>query len=99
MGENVVLGWLTLELTDSPFMVGVAIAVRMLPLFFVGAPAGALADRHPRQRLLLATSVGQGLTAASLGLLVLLGLAGVAHVLALTLCAGVLRAVEHAARQ
>src|ERR1043166_1416357 len=73
MGENVVLGWLTLTLTDSPLMVGVAMGMRMLPLFFVGVPAGALADRVPRHRLLLATGVGQGLTATAIGALTLLG--------------------------
>ena len=66
MGENVVLGWLVLELTNSPLMVGVALGMRMLPLFFVGVPAGALADRWPRHRLLLATGAGQGVTAAAL---------------------------------
>jgi hypothetical protein len=44
MGEVVALGWVTLELTNSPFMVGVAMGIRMLPLFFVGVLAGALAD-------------------------------------------------------
>src|SRR5688500_4059462 len=39
MGENVVLGWLTLELTNSPFLVGVAMAMRSISLFFVGVPA------------------------------------------------------------
>ena len=43
MGENVVLGWLTLELTNSPFLVGVAMAMRSISLFFVGVPAGVLA--------------------------------------------------------
>src|SRR2546428_7419636 len=47
MGENVVLGWLTLELTNSPLLVGVAFGTRTLPLFFVGVPAGALADPRP----------------------------------------------------
>ena len=55
MGETVVLGWLTLELTDSPLMVGAALGMRMLPLFFVGVPAGALADRFPRRHLLMRT--------------------------------------------
>src|SRR5258705_3308774 len=73
MGENVVLGWLMLELTNSPLMVGVALGMRMLPLFFVGVPAGALADRLPRHRLLLATGAGQAVTAAALGLLTLSG--------------------------
>src|SRR5262245_12535503 len=99
MGENIVLGWLTLTLTNSPFLVGVAMATRSLPLFFVGMPAGVLADRFPRHRLLMLTGVGQGLAAAGVGLLVLFGRATLPAVLLLTLCAGVTRALEHAARQ
>ena len=99
MGEVVVLGWLTLEITNSPFMVGVAMGTRMLPLFFVGVVAGALADRFPRHRLLMLTSGGQALTAGTLGALTLLGIVTLGSVLLLTLCAGVLRGVEHAARQ
>jgi MFS family permease len=99
MGEVVVLGWLTLELTDSPLVVGAAMGVRMLPLFFVGVFAGALADRVPRQRLLLATGAGQALSATALGMLVLLQAARLEHLLLLTLVAGALRGLEHAARQ
>jgi hypothetical protein len=99
MGETVVLGWLTLELTNSPLLVGVAMAMRMLPLFFVGVPAGALADRSPRHQLLMVTGAGQALTASTLGALTLLGQVNLAHVLLLTLAAGTLRGLEHAARQ
>ena len=99
MGETVVLGWLTLELTNSPLMVGAAMAMRALPLFFVGVPAGALADVFPRHRLLLLTSFGQALTATTLGLLVLLGAISLASIMLLTLTAGVFRGIEHAARQ
>ena len=99
MGENVVLGWLTLELTSSPFLVGVAMAARALPLFFVGVPAGVLADRFPRHRLLALTGTGQALIAATLGILTLTGLVSLTAILLLTLLAGVIRGVEHAARQ
>ena len=99
MGEVVVLGWLTLELTNSPFMVGAVMGTRMLPLFFVGVPAGALADRVSRHRLLMLTSVGQALTTSTLGILALLGTVSVAHLMVLTLVAGVFRGIEHAARQ
>ena len=99
MGEAVVLGWLTLKLTNSPWLVGVAMSMRALPLFFVGVPAGALADRIPRHRLLMATGAGQALTATTLGVLTLLGVVELPHVLVLTLTGGVLRGVEHAARQ
>ena len=99
MGETVVLGWLTLELTNSPFLVGVAMGARALPLFFVGVPAGALADRFPRHRLLMATSAGQAVTTSTLGVLTLLGHVTFAQLLLLTLAGGVIRGPEHAARQ
>src|SRR5256884_6788559 len=65
MGETVVLGWLTLELTNSPLLVGVAMGMRMLPLFFVGVPAGALAPRLPRPPLLMLTRARPALTATA----------------------------------
>jgi MFS family permease len=99
MGEIVVLGWLTLALTNSPFMVGATMGMRMLPLFFVGVPAGALADQFSRRHLLLMTSAGQALTTATIGVFALAGSVTVAHVMALTLAAGVFRGIEHAARQ
>jgi hypothetical protein len=99
MGESVVLGWLTLELTNSPFLVGVAMGARALPLFFVGVPAGVLADRVPRHRLLVAVSIGQAATASTLGALAVFGVVELSHILTLTFAAGVLRGIEHAARQ
>ena len=99
MGEVVVLGWLALTLTDSPFMVGVAMGARALPLFFLGVPAGALADRFPRQRLLIAAGVGQAVTSTAMGLLTVLGLASLGNLVLLTLAAGAFRGIEHAARQ
>ena len=99
MGEFVVLGWLTLLLTDSPFLVGFTMGARLLPFFFVGVPAGILAARFPRHRLLVATAVGQAVTAAGIGALTLSDRVTLAHVLLLTFAGGALRAVEQAARQ
>ena len=99
MGEVVVLGWLALTLTDSPFLVGVAMGARALPLFFVGVPAGALADRLPRHQLLIAAGAGQALTAAAIGLCTQLGLISLPGLVLLTLAAGTFRGLEHAARQ
>ena len=99
MGELVVLGWLALELTSSPFLVGVALGMRALPLFFVGAPAGVLADRFPRHRLLMLTGAGQAVTAAALGALTVAGRVRFTHLVLITLMTGVIRGVEWAARQ
>src|SRR5581483_11741908 len=94
-----VLGWLALELTNSPFLVGAAMGCRALPLAFVGVPAGVLADRVPRQRLLVVTGVGQAAATAVAGALTLLGVVTLGHLLLLTFVAGGLRGIEHAARQ
>jgi MFS family permease len=99
MGEVVVLGWLALELTDSPFWVGAAMGARALPLFFVGVPAGVLADRVPRHRLLIATGAGLALITAVMGVLTWLELVGLGQLMLLTFAAGTLRGIEHAARQ
>lgn len=49
--QNVVLGWLVLDLSDSPFIVGIASALRFFP-FILGPVAGGIADRLDRRRVL-----------------------------------------------
>ncbi len=43
--DFLVLGWLALELTDSPLMVGLAAFCRAAPMMALGPVAGLLADR------------------------------------------------------
>jgi MFS family permease len=51
--DFLVLGWLVLDLTGSPFMVGVAAFCRFAPMIVLGLFAGLLIDRVPRGRLLV----------------------------------------------
>jgi MFS family permease len=60
-----------LEVGGSPFLVALMTFLRMAPMFLFGIPAGALADRYDRKRLLI------------IALLVLAGAAGVLAFLAL----------------
>ena len=48
--DFLVLGWLVLEITGSPFMVGLAAFCRFAPMIVVGLFAGLLIDRLPRGR-------------------------------------------------
>ena len=57
MMELVVLSWLVLEVTDSPFMVSLVGFSRMLPMFLFGLAAGSLADRFPKKRIMLAAQI------------------------------------------
>ena len=57
------LGWTTLEATGSPFLVGVVLAARMVPLLVFGIPAGVVADRYSRRVLVAATNSATALVA------------------------------------
>ena len=90
-GETVVLGWLLLDRTDSPFVVATGIALRALPNLLLGIPGGALADRVDRRRLIRVVTAATALVTATMGLLQLAGLLGVALILAGTFVAGCTR--------
>ena len=99
VGEQVVLGWYILELTDSALMVGVALGLRNLPLLLAGIPAGVVADRGDRVKLLQMSGIVMALVTTTLGFLVALGVAGVWPVLTLTFITGCARALHQTARQ
>ena len=75
--EQVSVGWLIFELTDSPFMVGVGAAARMLPFFLLGILSGVVADRWERRMLLRAGTLGASAAALATALLLLGGLTNV----------------------
>jgi hypothetical protein len=99
VGEQVVLGWFVLELTNSAVMVGVALGLRNLPLLLVGIPAGVVADRGDRVRLLQVSGVAMAVVTTTLGLVVALRIPGVWPVLVLTFLTGSCRALHQTARQ
>jgi hypothetical protein len=99
VGEQVVLGWFVLELTNSAVMVGVALGLRNLPLLLVGIPAGVVADRGDRVRLLQVSGFAMAVVTATLGLVVALRIPGVWPVLVLTFLTGSCRALHQTARQ
>ncbi len=53
--DLILLGWLAFQLTDSPFMVGLAAFARSAPLMVLGPFTGIVADRMHRGRVLVFT--------------------------------------------
>ena len=88
LGEHLVLGWLMLELTDSPFMVGAALGIRMAPAFFLGAIAGALADLVDRRAVMILINGPLAATAAATGALYHVGLLEPWHLFVLAAAGG-----------
>ena len=62
--QAVAIGWLVLELSGSPFVLGLANFAQMAPLFFLGFFGGLLADRVDR-RFLLIGGIGLGTIATT----------------------------------
>ncbi|SVA41907.1 uncharacterized protein METZ01_LOCUS94761 [marine metagenome] len=86
--DNVALGWLVYELTSSPFMVGLAAALRMVPLFVLGVLSGVIADKVERRILLRYVTLAGGLVMVLLGGLLITGFNSVWLVIFLATVAG-----------
>ena len=87
-------GWLVLEITNSPGLLGVVAAAAGLPTLFLAAVAGVLADRLDRRRLLVATNLAGALFAGILALLTTLGAVEYWEVLVLALLNGIALTVQ-----
>ncbi|WP_130782993.1 MFS transporter, partial [Cellulomonas biazotea] len=99
--QRVAQDWLVLtELSDeSGVAVGITTALQFLPVLFLSAWAGLLADRVDRRKLLAATQAAQGVLAVGLGALVLSGHAQLWQVYVFALLLGVVTAIDGPVRQ
>lgn len=97
--DLVVLGWVVLELTDSPFMVGVAAFCRSAPMMALGLFAGVIADRFHRGRVMVTVQAVNLVAAAALTLFFATGRGGFGPLLALEVLLGAAWAVDFPARR
>src|SRR5262245_46641893 len=96
--DMVVLGWLTLELTDSPLMVGVVAGSKMAG--YLAAPfMGVVADRVDRRLLLLVAELVNLSVALLMLALYLGGALALWHVIALALVSSLTWALDNPTRQ
>lgn len=97
--QRIAQDWLVLELTQSPFAVGITMALQFLPLMLLGLYGGVAADRYPKRKLLIATQSAMGLFAAGLAVVTLVGVVTVWHVYAVALLLGLVTVIDNPARQ
>ena len=95
--DMVVIGWLTLELTDSPLMVGIVAASKMAG--YLAAPfMGVFADRMDRRLLLIIAAVVNLAVSAIMLLLFVSGWLALWHVIALALVSSLTWALDNPTR-
>jgi MFS family permease len=97
--DQMTRGWLMYELTGSPLQLGLATALRGLPLLFFGILAGALADRSNRKSQLIVAQVTNAILNMILATLVLLHRVQPWHVYMTGFLAGTVQAFQQPARQ
>ncbi len=88
--ETIVVVWYVLNLTDSPFLVGLTASARM-GFNFLALFAGATADRVPRRILLAVVEFLLASFALLMLVLIATGLIQVWHIFVITLAAGLVR--------
>ena len=92
--DYILIGWLALKAEGSTAWVGTAFALYFLPMLLLGVPAGAVADRLNRRRLLRNLEWVAGLTLVVFALVIGAGHNSIAVIFCLTLVLGSLRAVR-----
>ena len=97
--QNVAVGWLVLQLTDSGTVLGAVTAARFAPLLVLGAWGGLVADRHDKRLLLRITAVVQLVVAAVLGGLTMTHVIDIWSLTGLILVAGVVDVIDTPSRQ
>lgn len=97
--QRVAQAWLVLAITDSAFWVGLVEALGSIPVLFLSLFAGALADRFPKDRMVLATQGASMVFALVLAAVVLAGRVELWHVVVIAGLLGVANAFDIPARQ
>src|SRR2546425_7359338 len=97
--QAVAQAWLVLQLTDSPFRLGLISTLQFSPILVFSVVTGAVADRLPKRALLVATQTTLACQALLLGALVATGRVEYWHVAALGLALGFANVLDQPARQ
>ena len=97
--QIVARGWLVLELTHSPFWLGMVGFANAVPVLLLSLWAGEVADRVSKRVLVLWTQILSMLATFALAALTLTGLIEVWHVMAISVFMGVLFAFDAPSRQ
>lgn len=86
--------WLVWELTRSSLAISVAATIQMLPSMLLSLPAGLIADRLPKDKILIVTNAVGSATAAITGIMVMTDSIEYWHALILCFIVGAASAVD-----
>src|SRR3984893_5577007 len=97
--QTVAQSWLGLQITSSPFKLGLIGSLQFAPILLFSLASGALADRVRKRRLIIGAQIAQGCQALGLAALVASGHVEYWHVAVLAFCSGLVNVLDQPARQ
>lgn len=97
--QTVAMAWLVLQISHSPGILGTVTMLQFLPMMLFTLPAGVVADRVPKRRLLIAAQSLAALQALVLGVLTLLGTPQIWELAVLAFVLGLSNAFNNPAQQ
>lgn len=92
--SQIAIGWLALELTGSPFGVGVAVASRALPRIVLSIPFGVLSDKKDRRTILQITNAFGAVVTAVMAVLCMAGLLNFSLIIVIAVFIGLFDVAE-----
>jgi predicted MFS family arabinose efflux permease len=97
--QSVSQSWLVLQLTNSPFLLGLTATLQSGPILLLAVFTGALADRLTKRNILILTQAVQGTLALVLGLLVWSGHVRFGYIAVMAVIWGITSAFDQPTRQ
>jgi MFS family permease len=97
--QNVTQGWLVLQITNSPFLLGLVSMLGTLPVLIVSPLGGVLADTFNKRTVVIATQITAMMLAFILATLVLTKQIQYWHIIILASILGVTMSIDAPARQ
>lgn len=97
--QSVTQSWLVLQLTGSPFLLGLISTLQSGPVLLLSVFTGVLADRLTKRNILIFTQAVQSALALILGLLVFTGHVRYSTVAVMAVMWGVMNALDQPTRQ
>jgi predicted MFS family arabinose efflux permease len=79
--QEIAQNWLVLEMTKSPFLLGIDAALGDIPIFCFSLVGGVIADRMDRRKLLMISQIVQMVSALTLAVLISTGKIQIWHIL------------------
>ena len=97
--QGVAQAWLILELTNSGAYLGIVTALQFAPVLFFSISGGKIADKFNKRKVLMFTNLTGGLSALSVGTLVLTDNIQIWHVMFFAFTLGLGNAIDAPVRQ